>query len=214
LTVAWRHLRGVAARVVVTRVVVTWVVAAGVVAACVLGFAAGAAQAQPSTYALDITHTFVTWEVLHGGISTTRGRFDKKQGTIELDRAAKVGRIDIQIDITSLRTGVPAFDAALMSPEFFDATAHPSARFVADRFGFDGDKLNRVNGTLSLRGKTLPLTLTALRFNCYLNPLFRREVCGGDFEAQIKRSDWGVGPGSPLIADEVKLLIQVEAIKL
>ncbi len=192
--------------------------AAGGVAALVLGGAACLVLAQPATqptaYALDITHTFVTWEVLHDGISTTRGRFDKKQGTIELDRAAKSGRIDIQIDIASLRTGVPAFDALLMSSEFFDATAHPSARFVTDSLVFDGDKLKRASGALTLRGKTLPLTMTALRFNCYLNPLFRREVCGGDFEAQIKRSAWGVGPVSPLIADEVKLLIQVEAIKL
>ena len=175
---------------------------------------AGPAQAQPAAFSLDITHTFVTWEVLHRGVSTTRGRFDKKQGTIELDRAAKAGRLDIQIDIASLRTGVPAFDAQLMGPDFFDAAAHPSARFVANSFGFDGDTLQRASGALTLRGKTLPLTLTAVRFNCYLNPLFRREVCGGDFEAQIKRSDWGVGPASPMFADEVKLLIQVEAIKL
>ena len=59
---------------------------------------AGAAQAAP--YAIDPTHTFVTFEISHFGASTNRGRFDKKQGTVAFDRAAKTGKVDITIDTT------------------------------------------------------------------------------------------------------------------
>jgi polyisoprenoid-binding protein YceI len=71
-----------------------------------------------------------------------------------------------------------------------------------------------VAGTLTLLGKTLPVTLKATQFNCYLNPMFKREVCGGDFEATIQRSQWGMGWGLNMgVPDNVRLLVQVEAIR-
>ena len=62
--------------------------------------AAGFAQAQSATYAIDPTHTFVTFEASHFGTSTLRGRFDKKEGTVQFDRAAKTGKVEITIDMT------------------------------------------------------------------------------------------------------------------
>jgi polyisoprenoid-binding protein YceI len=185
--------------------------AAGIVAA--LALAAGTAQAQTATYSVDPTHTFVTFEALHFGTSLTRGRFDKKEGTIQFDRAGKTGKVDISIDMASINTGVAPFDKHLLSADFFNAAAHPSARFVADGFVFEGDKVARVNGTLTLLGKTGPVALVANRFNCYDNPFFKRQVCGGDFETTIKRSQWGMSYGLPGIPDDVRLVIQVEAVK-
>jgi polyisoprenoid-binding protein YceI len=172
-----------------------------------------AAQAQFATYNTDPSHTFVTWEATHFGTSTSRGRFDKKDGSIQIDRAAKTGRIDITIDTTSINTGLAPFDKHLQSKDFFDTANHPTARFVADRLTFDGDKVQTVAGQLTLLGKTLPLSMTAVRFNCYDHPFFKREVCGGDFEATVQRSLWGMTYGLPGIPDNIKLLIQVEAVK-
>jgi polyisoprenoid-binding protein YceI len=60
----------------------------------------------------------------------------------------------------------------------------------------------------------VPVTLKANGFNCYTNPIFKREVCGGDFETTIARSQFGINYGLPAVApDNVRLLIQVEAIK-
>jgi polyisoprenoid-binding protein YceI len=64
-----------------------------------------------------------------------------------------------------------------------------------------------------LRGVARPVTLTATRFNCYDNPILKREVCGGDFEATIQRSQFGMTYGLPGIPDNIRLLIQVEAVK-
>ncbi len=181
-------------------------------AACLLTF--GAAQAQSATYTIEPTHTFVSFEISHFGTSTNRGRWDKKEGTIQLDRAAKTGRVELTIDMASINTGVAPFDGHLKSKDFFNVAEHPVAKFVGDRFVFAGDKVSAVEGTLTLLGKSQPVTLKANLFNCYTNPIFKREVCGGDFEATIQRSQWGIGYGMPAVApDNVRLVIQVEAIK-
>lgn len=179
-----------------------------------LAAAAAGAAAQPVDYAFDLTHTFASFEVLRAGTSTVRGRWDRKQGTLQIDRAAKRGRVEITVDMASINTGVPALNTLLQGPEVFDAAAHPEARFVGERFVFDGDRVAEVAGTLTLRGQARPLTLKATRFNCYTSPLFKREVCGGDFEATLARSAWGLGAGLPAtVADDVRLLVQVEAVR-
>ncbi len=174
---------------------------------------AGFAQAQSATYAIEPTHTFVTFEAKHFGVSTNRGRFDKKEGTVTLDKAAKTGSVDITIQTGSINTGTAPFDAHLKRKDFFDAEAHPTARFVGDKFTFDGDKLASVDGTLTLLGKSQPVKLTASSFGCYQNPMLKREVCGGDFETTIQRSAFGMTYGLPGIPDNVRLLVQVEAVK-
>lgn len=174
---------------------------------------AGLACAESATYAVDPSHTFVNFEVRHFGTSTVRGRFDKKEGSVTIDRATKSGKAEITFDIASVSTGVPALDSHLKTADFFSAAEFPTAKFVGEKFAFDGDKLKSVEGQLTLRGKTNPVTLTATHFNCYNNPMLKREVCGGDFEATLTRSQWGVSYGLPGVPDSVKLVIQIEAVK-
>ena len=174
---------------------------------------AGLARAESATYAVDPSHTFVTFEALHFGTSTLRGRFDRKEGSVTLDRAAKSGKAEITIDTTSISTGVPPLDTHLKSKDFFNAAEHGSVKFVADKFSFNGDKLSQITGTLTMLGKSAPLTLKASNFNCYNNPLFKREVCGGDFEGTIARSQWGMTYAVPDIPDNIRLLVQIEAIR-
>ena len=172
------------------------------------------AQAEVATYQFDPTHTFVTFEVLHFGTSTVRGRFDKKEGSVTLDRAARKGTLELTIDTASISSGVPTFDKHLKNGDFFDVEKHPTARFVSDSFVFEGDQLKAVNGTLTLLGKSGPVTLNASRYSCYMNPIFKREVCGGDFETTIQRSAWGMNYGLTFgIPDAVRLVVQAEAIK-
>ena len=174
----------------------------------------GTAQAEVATYTIDPTHTFVNFEISHFGTSFNRGRWDRKEGTLQFDRAAKIGRVDITIDMTSINTGVAPFDAHLKGKDFFKAAEFPTARFVGEKFVFVGDKVSAVEGTLTMLGKSQPVTLKANQFNCYMNPIFKREVCGGDFEATLQRSQWGINYGMPVVApDNVRLLVQVEAIR-
>jgi polyisoprenoid-binding protein YceI len=173
----------------------------------------GAALAQSANYQVEPTHTFVTWEAKHFGVSTSRGRFDKKSGSITYDKAGKTGSADITIDMTSINTGVAPFDGHLKSNDFFAAEKFPQAKFAGTQFKFEGDKLSEVVGTLTLRGITQPATLKATGFGCYESPMLKREVCGGDFETTIVRSQFDMKYGLPGIPDNIRLLIQVEAVK-
>ena len=114
---------------------------ASVLAASTLA-AVGVAQAAPATYSIDPTHTFVTFEVKHFGTSTNRGRFDKKAGTVTLDKEAKSGSVDITIETGSINTGTGPFDAHLKSKDFFNAEAFPQATFKSTKFIFNGDKVS------------------------------------------------------------------------
>ena len=181
--------------------------------AALLATAFAGAHAESATYAVDPTHTAVTFEALHFGTSTLRGRFDKKEGSVTLDKAGKTGKAEITIDTTSINTGVPALDTHLKSKDFFNAAEFGTAKFSADKFSFNGEKVTDLTGTLTLLGKTQPVTLKATNFNCYVNPMLKREACGGDFETTITRSQYGINYGLPGIPDNIRLLIQVEAIK-
>jgi polyisoprenoid-binding protein YceI len=175
---------------------------------------AGATSAQAASYALDPAHTYVTFEIAHFGTSTNRGRFDKKEGSVELDRAAKSGKVEITVDTTSINTGFAAFNKHLQSADLFDAEKFPTMKFVADKFSFSGDKVTEVTGSLTLLGKTSPLTLKATNFNCYDNPMLKREVCGGDFEGTLDRTQYGMTYGIDWgFPKNVRLVVQVEAVK-
>lgn len=176
--------------------------------------AAGSAQAESATYAVDPTHTFATFEISHFGAAVNRGRFDKKEGTVQFDRAGKTGKVELTIDMTSINTGTDAFNKHLQSAELFNAATYPTAKFVADKFSFNGDKVSEVAGTLTMLGKTNAVVLKANQFNCYQNPMLKREVCGGDFETTIDRTQWGVDYGLAWgFPKSVRLVVQIEAVK-
>ncbi len=177
--------------------------------AAALLLAAMAGAAQPATFELDPDHSFVYFEVLHFGTSTTRARIGPLRGTAQLDAAQRRGEVRLRIDVASVDTGLAVFNARLKQSDLLATTEHPEAYFVAERFVFDGDRLAEVRGEFTLRGVSQPLALQARRFACRSTEQQQR-VCGGDFEATVKRSEFGMTFGLPLIADTVKLLIQVE----
>lgn len=167
-----------------------------------------------ATYVIDPTHTFVLYEIGHYGTTTNRGRFSTKDGAVKIDPAGSTGQIDITMDISSVNTGVDLLNRHVQSKDFFDVAQFPTGRFIADRMSFVGEKVSEVPGMLTLHGKTVPVTLTAKRFNCYRSPLYARQVCGGDFETTIMRSAFGITWGLNFgFEDSVKLIVQVEAIK-
>ena len=171
-------------------------------------------HAQSASYALDPAHTYVTFEISHFGTSTNRGRFDKKEGMVQLDKTAKTGRVEVTIDSSSINTGSEAFNKHLRSPDFFETEKYPTIKFIGDKFSFNGDKVTQITGNLTLLGKTREVTLKAHQFNCYTNPMLKRETCGGDFETTIDRTQFGMNYGLDWgFPKEVHLVIQAEAIK-
>lgn len=171
-----------------------------------------APPAPAATYRIDPTHSFVHAEIDHFGTSTIRLRFGPIEGTVEFDRAARRGYVGLRIPTARVSSGVAALDRRLAEPDLLASSEHPEAFFVAERFVFDGDRLAEVRGELTLRGVGQTLSLRAQRFNCYSSPLLRREVCGGDFEAEVRRSMFGASFGVPFVGDRVRLQITIEAV--
>ncbi|WP_295641426.1 YceI family protein [uncultured Methylibium sp.] len=183
------------------------------VLALLLAAAAPALPAAPVDYVLDPQHSWVQWEVAHFGTSTIRGRFGPAEGVVTLDRAAGRGEVSVSLPTASVSTGIGVFDAHLRGVDLLDTATHPTAWLVARQLRFDGERLVELRGEFTWRGVSQPLTLTAQRFGCYLHPVLKREVCGGDFEGRLKRSDFGAGYGLPLVADAVTLRVQVEGVR-
>ncbi len=166
-------------------------------------------------YAIDPTHTFVLYEIGHYGTSTNRGRFSTKDGVVQIDDSGRSGRVDITMDIGSINTGVELLNRHIQSKDFLNVAEFPTGRFVADRMVFADDKVQEVKGTLTLLGRTNPITLKANRFGCYTSPLINRQVCGGDFETTVSRSQWGIDWGLNFgFEDQVRLLVQIEAVHI
>lgn len=182
--------------------------------ACAALLGLGSAQAQTVRYEVEPTHTFATFEIDHFGASVNRGRFDRKEGFIELDRKAKAGKFELTFHIDSINTGTPDFDKHLRSADIFDAAKFPTATFKGNQFAFEGDKVRSVTGQLTLKGKSQNVTFTAKQFNCYQSPMLKVEVCGGDFETTIDRTAFGLDYAVNMgMSKSVRIVAQIEAVR-
>ena len=172
------------------------------------------AVAAPATYTIEPTHTYPSFEADHmGGVSLLRGKFLKTSGTITLDRAAKTGSVDITVDTSTIDFGNTKLNEHAKGADMFDVAKFPTSTFVAKKITFNGDIPATAEGDFTLHGVTKPLTLTINRFKCIDHPRLKREVCGADVSGTFKRDDFGITYGMPMFFPEVKLLIEVEAIK-
>lgn len=167
-----------------------------------------AAHGEPISYRLMPEHTWVEAEVLHFGTSTVRARFGPMAGEVVLDREKRSGELSITIDTSGVGTGFKPFDARLREPDLLATVEFPQAWFVSRNLVFQGEALAEIRGEFTLRGISRPLTLKALRFGCREQD--GASICGGDFEATLKRSDFGASFGVPLVADAVRLVVRAE----
>ena len=169
-----------------------------------------------STYSIESNHTYPSFEADHlGGLSVWRGKFNKSSGKITLDKAAKTGSMEITIDAASIDFGHAKMNEHAKSNELFNVEQFPTAVYKGKSIRFEGDKPVAVDGELTLMGVTKALTLNINKFKCMPHPMLKKEVCGADASAEFKRTDFGLNYGIAYgFAPEIKLAIQVEAIKL
>jgi len=170
------------------------------------------ALAAPVTYVVDETHSYPRFSYDHLGLSTQLSRFDKTTGTVVYDKAARTASVDIVIDTTSVDTGYTTFNEHIQGADFLDTARHPTATFRSTRVVFDGDKPVVIEGQLTIKGVTRPVTLQVTRFVNTLHPMKKKDAIGADATAVIKRSDFGAGMYVPAVGDDVTISIALEAI--
>jgi polyisoprenoid-binding protein YceI len=176
---------------------------------------AATASAAPVTFDVDASHTYPSFEADHfGGMSVWRGKFNKTAGTIVLDKEAKTGTVDIKIEMASVDTGNDKLNGHLSGPDFFDVTKFPDATYKGKFTKFKDGAPTEVQGELTMRGITKPVTLTVGAFKCMPHPMNKKEFCGADVTATIDREEFGITFGKQFgFSMKVKLAIQVEAYK-
>jgi len=161
-----------------------------------------AARAVAGTYKVDSDHTQVLFSVSHLGFSLYSGQFIQPTGTLVLDpKNPARNRVEISFPIDKVQTTTPALDEHLKKPEFFDTAKFPEGRFVSTRVTVKGLSAT-IAGKLTLKGVTRPIVLHARLIGA------GREFWGGfAATASIKRSEFGLGSGVPLVSDRVDLVI-------
>lgn len=170
-------------------------------------------MATPQDFIIDPAHTYTTFEVSHLGISTQRGRLGNTTGTVMLDVVQGKGEMNISLDARSLSTGNEFMEKFLKGGSWFAVEQHPVITFNASSFTFVAQKPTRIEGLLTLRGISRPVSLTVAHYACTRLPFGVRLTCGMDAQGVIKRSDFGMDSLLNFVGDEVKLLIQAEAIR-
>jgi len=163
------------------------------------------------TYTFDPEYTIPAFEVGHLGFTTQRGRFDKTQGKVTLDFAAKKGSVDFTVFTKSLDMGSKAWTIHVSSEGLFDVQKFPTMTYKSDRLIFDNDKVVAAEGQFTMIGVTKPLKVTVNHFACGPNPINHKFMCSGDITAIIKRSDFGMTKYIPTVSDDITINVPVES---
>ncbi len=174
---------------------------------------AAGAYAAPETFVIDTTHTAPRFEYSHFGYSNQAHSFDKTSGKVMLDREAHTGSVDVSIDAKSVNTGFALFNEHIQGEDFFNTAAFPTITFKSTKVKFKKDKPVSVEGELTIKGITKPVTLTVTSFQAMPHPMMKREAIGANAVAKVKRSDFNMGKHAPYVSDDVTLNIALEAIK-
>jgi polyisoprenoid-binding protein YceI len=168
--------------------------------------------AAPENYTLDAYHTYPSFNVDYMQFGAMSGRFNKSSGKFSVDRAAKVGAVELVIETASIDTGDDekgsrprSRDEHLRAADFFNVAEFPRMTFKSTKVNFQGDQPASVEGTLTLLGVTKPVTLKLDRFACGEHVITKKAACGGNASGAFKRSDFGMKTYVPTIGDEVRL---------
>lgn len=175
--------------------------------------AADVTRVTAGTYAADANHTLVQWKVSHFGFNDYIGLFGDVTGTLVLDPAnPAAAKVDMTIPVAKVTTASAGLTGHLLAPgkdgkpaDFF-GPAPADARFVSTGVHvMDDGKSAHIMGNLTLNGQTHPVTLGAVFVGAGANPMSKKETVGFHATATIKRSQFGIGFGIPLVSDDVRL---------
>lgn len=168
---------------------------------------------------IDTTHSGINFSVRHMVVSKVRGRFAKFAGAIQLDEAdLSKSTLEVEIDASSIDTGVEQRDAHLKSADFFDVAQYPALRYRSERIEKLSDDRYRVLGELTIRGVARQVPLEVEYGGRATDP-WGNERAGFTARASIERKDFGLGwnqvleAGGVLVGERVDIDIEIEVVR-
>jgi polyisoprenoid-binding protein YceI len=166
-------------------------------------------------YSFDKAHTFIGFRVKHMGLIEVPGYFRDFTGTVNYDaKDVSKSSVEFTAKIASVDTGVAARNAHLQKPEFFDAEKYPEMTFKSTKIEKKG-KQWMVTGNLTIRDVSKSITFPFDIAGFVVGE--RGTRMGITAETTINRRDYGVNydtklpNGTPSVADEIKISLQIEA---
>ncbi len=169
------------------------------------------------TYAIDPAHTELGFAVRHMAVSKVRGRFSTFEGTLELAENPEDSKASITIDAGSVDTRDENRDGHLRTNDFFDVENHPTWTFTTTGVKAAGPTDFKVEGDLTIRGVTRPVTLDVSFEGAVKDPYGNHRV-GFSASTTVNRDDFGVSFGAVMeagglvVAKKVDIQIELEAV--
>ena len=168
------------------------------------------------TWDIDPVHSDVSFMVRHVGLTRFRRGFEKFGGELVTAENPLDSTVNATVDVTSLDTGLEAFNRHLASGDYLDFENHPTAEFRSTglRVAEDGFELD---GDLTLRGTTRPVTFD-LELLGFGEGMRGEKKTAFSASTTISRSDFGLNFGNALangtliIGEQVRILLEIEAV--
>ncbi len=169
------------------------------------------------TYGFDQEHSAVDFLGTHM-FTKTRGRFTGFAGTIVIAERPEDSSVDVAIDAASLKTSLPQRDDHLRSPDFLNVAAFPRIGFRSTAFRHTGGRSFELDGDLTIKDITNPVTLTGEYLGTGTDPSGRVSV-GFSASTRFEREDWdmtwnaAVETGGFLVGKTVTVEVEVAALR-
>lgn len=172
------------------------------------------AVAKAERFELDPVHTRVAFQVSHAGFSNPVGTFSGTTGTLSFDADDwSTAQLTVRVPITTLELGDANWQKKILDPTFFNSARFPEASFVSTAVEKTGENTAHVTGELTMRGATRPVTLEVTLNALKRHPLTFKRTAGFSATATLSRKDFGMDAWSSLVGDEVRLIIEAEAVR-
>lgn len=169
-------------------------------------------QAEAMHYQLNPEHTSVIVAWNHFGFSNPTADIPDTSGTLVFDKDhPEASRVDVTLPVSKIDSHVAALTKEFKGAEYFDTAKYPSATFRSTKVIAKGDNKFDVEGNLTLKGITKPVTLHATLNKQGEHPMVKKQAIGFDATGTIKRSDFKLDKYVPAVSDDVTLTLSTEA---
>ncbi len=171
----------------------------------------------PGIWALDPTHTEISFTIRHMGLSKVRGRFNTFTGTAAVAEDLTTSAVEATINMASVDTNNEMRDNHLRSTDFFDIENHPTMTFTSTAIETKGND-GVIRGNLTINGVTKPVELATEFFGVAVDG-YGNTKAGFNANTQISRSDYGISFNMPLeaggllLSDKVTIDLDVQLAK-
>ncbi|MCK9270737.1 MAG: YceI family protein [Bacteroidales bacterium] len=168
-------------------------------------------------WAIDPSHSEITFKVKHLMISNVKGEFKTFQATIDGEDFTK-STISVKIDASSISTNNNDRDTHLKSDDFFEVEKYPEITFVSTSFKKTNDDEFKLVGNLTMKGATREIALD-VEFGGYMKDPYGNEKAGFSISGKLNRKDFGLNwnaaleAGGVMVSDEVKIFGEVQFVK-